>query len=61
MKLSDNLINAAIPDNIELFVNWLQKKGIKYHDFKTAGKNYKLRQFREFLIEHPEVRQYKLF
>ena len=61
MISNKNILNKAIPDNIEKFVSFLQIKGIKYDDFKKAGPTKKQNLLIEFLKLHPEVLQYRIF
>lgn len=60
--ISDQIINAAIPDNIEKFVTWLTvERQIKYNDFLNASAKFQNTRIKEFIKKHPEVLQLKLF
>ena len=56
------IINKAIPDNIDKLVNWLQKNhNLRLHDLDRIQPKQKARLLFDFVKEHPEVLQYRLF
>lgn len=59
--ISDQIINTAIPDNIDLFITWLHKQEIKYNDFLNSNENYKQKKIKLFIKKYPHVLQMKLF
>lgn len=61
IPINAEIINAAIPDNIEKFVSYLQKKQIKYNDFLNSNESFKQKKIKEFIKLHPEVLQMRLF
>ena len=59
--INHDIINSAIPDNIEKFVSFLVKNEIKYNDFLRSNESFKQKKIREFIKKYPEVLQMKLF
>jgi hypothetical protein len=62
MIKNQEIINAAIPDNIDKLASWLlQHHNLRVHDLKRIAPRQKARLLFEFVKAHPEVLQYKLF
>ena len=56
------IINKAIPDNIDKLVTWLLKNhDLRLHDLDRIHPKKKARLLFDFVKEHPEVLQYRLF
>lgn len=62
MLKNKEIINAAIPDNLDKLATWLlQNHNLRIHDLQRIGVKQKARLLFEFVKAHPEVLQYKLF
>ena len=59
--INHDIINSAIPDNIEKFVTFLLKNEIKYNDFLNSNEQFKQKKIKEFIKKYPEVLQMRLF